>query len=141
MTKAKGTKKKEHPVIKRQETRMLRHLFTAPETESMTKELASKTLQLRSKMEEKKAIDSQLKGEIDGLASQCNVLAEKVSAGFEVRSVKCQIVLDYGANTKVITREDTNEVVDSTSPIPPDDRQMDALALGGSGEEEKVASE
>ena len=89
---------------------MLRYDFTAEEIYSLSKDLAVKNVAMRSEEEEKKAIVSQYSSRINTLRSQIQDLSNKVSSGYEVRKVQCNIKYHFPEqNKKQITRTDTKE--------------------------------
>jgi DNA-directed RNA polymerase subunit RPC12/RpoP len=106
-----------------EETRHLRYNFTQEELSGLSRELAENVRAKCIKEDEKKSITSQYGAEIDGLQAKITNAAEKVGSGYEMRMVKCAVLLDYDADVKVVTRLDTGEVVTSDK-IPDGERQM-----------------
>lgn len=123
---AKGTKavtKKAEPKIEELSVN-LRHEFGLDEINNMVKELTGAVKAKAIKEDEKTAIVSQYKAEIDGFQAKITSLSEKISAGFEMRMTKVRVVIDYEKDMKTVTRLDTMEVV-SSDKIPADERQME----------------
>ena len=104
--------------------RNIRFEFTTKELDQMKTELASVTTMLRSKEEEKKAIASQLKSDIDGLVAKTNSLAEKINTGFEYKSVLVIMEKDYDLKEMRILQKSTGELLE-TRPLTDEEMQSD----------------
>jgi len=93
-------------------TRSLKCKFTQEELDIMKTDLAAITSELRSKEEEKRAVASQFKSEIDGLVARTNVLADKINNGYEFRPIECDIDKDMDSKIMTVIRRDTGEVIE-----------------------------
>ena len=88
-----------------------KHTFTEDEKREISTELAHCVSELSQKEDEKKAIMSDLKSQIDSLASRTNGLATKLNNGYEMRNIECEIERDYDAHVIRFFRLDTGELV------------------------------
>jgi hypothetical protein len=103
----------------------LRVEFTHPEIVNLARRQAEAYGELSRAEEEKKAVTSQLKAKCDGLASKISELAGKITAGFEYRTVPCEIRFDDPkAGLKSTYRLDTGEVV-NVDPMTLTERQAE----------------
>jgi hypothetical protein len=123
MSKKATKESKEKNVKTYEDTRHLRYDFKPEELAILSREMAENVRAKCIKEDEKKSITSQYGAEIDGLQAKITNAAEKVGAGYEMRMVKCVVLLDYNADVKVVTRTDTGELVTSEK-IPDGERQM-----------------
>lgn len=103
----------------------LRVEFNDRELVNLARRQAEACGELSRAEEEKKAVTSQLKAKCDGLSSKISELAGKITAGFEYRTVPCEIRFDDPkAGLKSTYRLDTGEVV-NVDPMSLDERQAD----------------
>jgi hypothetical protein len=109
--------------LKKTTLRIERDDFTKEEMETMQKELATKTIELRHKENEKKAVNSQFTSSIDAIKASTCSLADNISAGFEHRNMECEIKFHWKKGTKDIIHPETKKVID-TQDITDEDRQM-----------------
>lgn len=79
-------------ILKNSEKRWLRYDFTAVEINDLSMDLANTTQQIAAKQDEKKSVVSQFKAKIDELESKTGLLANKVSSGYEIREVECEVL-------------------------------------------------
>jgi hypothetical protein len=104
-------------------TELLRCDFTPDEWTENARQLATAT-RLRSELEqEKKEIDSQYKAKIEEQIGRASKLAALLGAGYEMRNVPCEILLDKPElGQATIVRRDTGEIV-RTRPMTEMERQ------------------
>jgi hypothetical protein len=114
-------KKKESPM---ETMRSIRFEFTVKELDEMKTELATITTQLRSKEEEKRAIASQLKSEIDALIARTNLLAEKINTGYEYKNVLVVLEKDFERKEMRIIQKSTGDVLE-TRPLTDEEMQSE----------------
>ena len=74
--------------------------------------------------DEKKAINSDLKSRIDGLQATVNGSATKLNNGYEMRTIKCEVVPDYESKVFRYIRTDTHEIAKERR-MSSDDLQME----------------
>jgi hypothetical protein len=104
-------------------TELLRCDFTPDEWAESARQLATAT-RLRSELEqEKKEIDSQYKAKIEEQIGRASKLAALLGAGYEMRNVPCEIIVDKPEpGQATIVRQDTGEIV-RTRPMTDMERQ------------------
>ena len=66
---------------------------------------------IRQKESELQAVKSQFKAELDKLVAERNELETKINAGWEFRTVDCEIIKDFRENTLRVVRLDTFDTV------------------------------
>lgn len=109
-------------------TKYLKCEFTADEITTRARELAASNRKRADLEQEKKEIDSDLKGKIEAENTKIKRLSDEIAQGFEFRHTECRVELDTPAQgQKTVVRLDTGEVV-SIERMTDEDRQM-ALAL------------
>jgi hypothetical protein len=111
-------------IRKREVIRTLKKVFSQDEVVSMATLLARATTDKREKEEQKKTVDSQLKAEIDSFNATANVLSSKISVGYEMTDVKCQIIDDLATLVRTVIRLDSGEIID-VGKVPESERQLD----------------
>lgn len=98
--------------------------LTDTEIADAARELAKANARRASIEQQKKEVDSQLKGEIEAQNTVIARLAQLINAGHEYRNIDCRVELDTPeAGKKTIVRLDTGEVV-NIKPMTDADRQM-----------------
>ena len=104
-------------------TELLRCDFTSDEWTENARQLATAT-RLRSELEqEKKEIDSQYKAKIEEQIVRASKLAALLGAGYEMRNVPCEVILDKPEpGQATVVRTDTGEIV-RTRPMTEMERQ------------------
>jgi len=75
----------------------VKFILTEAEKRDLATDMARKVAELNQAEDEKKAIMSDLKSKIDGLAAAVNSAATKLNNGYEYRTVSCEIDRDYKA--------------------------------------------
>ena len=113
-------------IRKREVIKTLKKVFSQDEIVAMATLLAQATTAKREKEEQKKSVDSQFKAEIDQAAATANVLSSKISGGFEMTDVKCQVIDDMDKLVRTIVRLDTGEIIE-VSEVPLSERQTDFM--------------
>lgn len=98
--------------------------LTDAETADAARELAKANARRAAIEQQKKEVDSQLKGEIEAQNTVIQRLATLINTGHEFRNVECTVILDKPeAGKKTIVRNDTGEEV-TVKPMTDADRQM-----------------
>ena len=77
------------------ENEFIKYNFTDEEKKDIAAEMAQKIVNLQQAEDDKKAITSDFKSQIDGIQAGINSAATKLTAGYEMRSTKCQVVPNY----------------------------------------------
>jgi hypothetical protein len=130
MKKAKSKKKNEKkskadPEIKLGESReLLRHDFTPDEVVAMSTEMANNYKALAIKDKDRASVVSQFTSDIKSLEAKLAAIAERLSAGYEMREVVCEVRWEYAKDRKVVTRTDTREIIRDKK-IPESERQIE----------------
>ena len=99
----------------------VKHEFNEEEKRDISIELARKVAELNQAEDDKKAVMSDLKSKVDSLTAQVNGAAGKLNAGFEYRTVNCEVYRDY-SQRKILYW--FNEVVVKEKPMTSDDLQL-----------------
>ena len=102
-------------------TESVKHTFTEDEKRDIAIEMARKVAELNQAEDDKKAVMSDLKSRIDTITAQINGAAGKLNAGFEYRTVNCEVDRDY-SQRKIIYWYD--ETVVKEKPMSSDDLQL-----------------
>ena len=95
----------------RYENEFIKYVFTESELKEIASEMAQKIVNLQQAEDDKKAIMSDYKSQIDGIQAGINSAATKMTSGYEMRSMKCQVVPDYPRKIWQYIRVDTGEMV------------------------------
>jgi len=124
--KKKGEKKqKTDPEFKLGECReYLKHVFTSEEITIMAQEMANNVKAHAIREADKAAVVSQFSSDLKALEAKIAAAAERLSAGYEMREVVCEVRWDYKKDQKLIIRTDTREIVRDER-IPDSERQME----------------
>lgn len=85
--------------------------MTQEETEWQTKELLRVMSEIDDADAEKKAMSARIAGLVKSLNNQGNVARTRLSTGLIMRSVECELHLNYTTLTANLTRKDDNTVV------------------------------
>ena len=93
------------------ENEFIKYTFTEKELREIAGEMAQKIVNLQQAEDDKKAIMSDYKSQIDGIQAGINSAATKMTSGYEMRSVKCQVVPDYDRKVWEYIRVDTGKCV------------------------------
>ena len=92
-------------------TEFVRHEFTEEEKKDIASEMARKVSELQALEDQKKAIMSEIKGQIDIAQANINQSATKLNNGYEIRSVRCEVKRDYDDKVVNYYRINTDELV------------------------------
>lgn len=86
----------------------MRYDFSAPEIHDLSMEMANKTQEISQVEAEKKSLTSGFASRINILKTSVNSLADKVSSGYEMREVQCDVKYHFPRQgQKTLTRKDT----------------------------------
>lgn len=89
----------------------VKYVFSEGEKKLIAAEMAQQVADLNQKEDDKKAIMSDLKSQIDRLQAEVNNAATNLNNGYEMRSIKCEHVPDYKRGVWKVTRTDNFEVI------------------------------
>lgn len=101
----------------------VKHVFSEDETREIATSLALKVSEMKAAEDEKKAVTSDFNSQIDSAKSLINLAATKLNNGYEMRTVKCEIVRDYSLRMILYYRVDTGDLA-KERPMTTDDLQM-----------------
>lgn len=93
------------------ENEFIKYTFTDEEKKEIAAEMAQKIVNLQQAEDDKKAIMSDYKSQIDGIQAGINSAATKLTAGCEMRSTKCQVMPNYPKKVWEYIRVDTGLLV------------------------------
>ena len=92
------------------ENEFIKYVFTEEEKKQIDSEMSQKIVTLQQAEDDKKAIMSDYKSQIDGIQAGINSAATKMTSGYEMRSTKCQVVPNYPKKIWEYIRVDTGEL-------------------------------
>ena len=101
----------------------IKHAFTKDEKKEIAIEIAQKVSDLQLAEDDKKAVMSDFKSRIDLLQANVNSAATKLNNGYEMQTVKCEIIPDWDKKIWQYFRVD-NELLVKEKPMTADDLQM-----------------
>jgi len=101
----------------------IKHNFNDLERKEIANRMAQKVSELHQAEDDKKAIMSDFKSQIDGLTAEVNSSATKLNNGYEMRNVECEHTADYTQKVWIVTRRDNGEWVKDI-PMTADDMQL-----------------
>jgi len=93
------------------ENEFIKYIFTEEEKREIAGEMAQKIVNLQQAEDDLKAIKSDYKSQIDSIQAGINSAATKMTSGYEMRSMKCQVVPNYEKKIWEYIRVDTGELV------------------------------
>jgi hypothetical protein len=93
------------------ENEFIKYTFTESEKKDIAAEMAQKIVTLQQTEDDLKAIKSDYKSQIDGVQAGINSAATKLTAGYEMRSTKCQVMPNYAKKVWEYIRVDTGALV------------------------------
>lgn len=93
------------------ENEFIKYIFTESELKEIASEMAQKIVNLQQTEDDLKAIKSDYKSQIDGIQAGINSAATKMTSGYEMRSIKCQVIPNYEKKIWEYIRVDTGELV------------------------------
>lgn len=105
-------------------TKHLKCLLSDHEIRTMGQDLARSNAQKDEAEERKKAVDAQLKSEIESHATRSLSLARTINNGYQYKDVDCAMRFDYLTNTVTTVRTDTGEVIESRA-MTTEERQVE----------------
>lgn len=101
----------------------IKHIFTDDEKKEIAIEMAQKVSELSLAEDDKKAVMSDFKSRIDLLQANVNSAATKLNNGYEMQTVKCEIIPDWDKKVWNYIRVDTGMRA-KEKPMTADDLQM-----------------
>ena len=101
----------------------IKHTFSKDERADLSNTMAQKVTELHQAEDDKKAINSDFKSQIDGLTADVNSAATKITNGYEMRNIECEHKPDYDKKIWTVVRIDTGEPVKEL-PMSEEDFQM-----------------
>ena len=93
------------------ENEFIKYIFTEEEKREIAGEMAQKIVNLQQTEDDLKAIKSDYKSQMDGIQAGINSAATKMTSGYEMRSMKCQVLPNYEKKVWEYIRVDTGELV------------------------------
>ena len=108
---------------KKFENEFIKYTFTENEKKEIAIEMAQKVTNLQQAEDDKKAVASDFKSQIDGIQASVNSAATKLNNGYEMRSIKCEVVPNYDKKVWEYLRTDTGEQT-KEKPMTANDLQM-----------------
>lgn len=99
----------------------------------MSKDMAKNTIMAKNLEDQKKAIASDLKGQIDQALLSANMNAKHIQEGHEYRNIDCMKDLNFDTGMTTITRVDTGEIV-TTRKMNSGEKQMTISGYEGASE-------
>jgi hypothetical protein len=91
-------------------TQFVKHTFTEEEKRQIAQDMAQKVSELAQLEDQKKAVASQIKSEIDKKQAEVNISATHLNTGYEMRSVKCEVERDYKRRIVRYIRTDNGQL-------------------------------
>ena len=88
----------------------IEHTFTDDEKREIAIEMARKVSELQVAEDNKKAIMSEFKSKIDGIQANVNLSATKLNNGYEMRTIKCEVIPLWDKKVWEYRRVDNGEV-------------------------------
>lgn len=101
----------------------IKYYFTDNEKKDIAIEMAQKVADLQRTEDDKKAVMSDYKSQLDHIQAGINGAATKLNNGYEMRTVKCKNVPVWKKKVWECRHVDTNELF-KTKPMSADDLQM-----------------
>lgn len=108
-------------MIKR-ELHSIRYTFTPDELAQKSTQLAETCGEKARLVEEKKSVMSDYKAKIDAKDSIISLLSSHITNGYEIKTVECEVEVDYVAGVKLYFFQGT---LYDTSPLEDEDRQLE----------------
>jgi len=100
-----------------------KYRFDDEEKKVISKELATRHVDMSIVEDEKKSIMSKYKDRLDRFKLDINVLSRCIIDGYEYRDFECYIEKDYDADIKRYMDVRTNEIIDERAMDPSDYQQ------------------
>ena len=92
------------------ENEYVRYIFTEEDEKQLAVDMARNVGDLKKAEDDKKSVMSNFKSKIDELQGEINQAARLITAGYEMRDIKCAVVFDYEYKEVLYVRTDTGEV-------------------------------
>ena len=108
---------------KKFENKFIKRTFTENERKEIAIEMAQKVSELQQAEDNKKAIASDFKSQIDSIQAGINGAATKLNNNYEMRTIKCEVIPNWDKKVWEYWREDTKEMA-KTKPMTANDLQM-----------------
>ena len=118
--RAIGKEKIQHPEIKMMD---IKHTFSDEEKAKIADDLCNTMYEIEQEEAAKKSVMDDFKQKIGSLETKSKTLADKHRSGFEIRTMECNLHLDFEKGVRIYTAKDTDEMV-HTEPMEPKDYQM-----------------
>lgn len=106
----------------RKELHTIRYSFDRDEIAQKSQQLAETCGEKQRLVEEKKSVNSDYKAKIDAKDSIMNLLSSHITNGYEIKSVECDVEMDYDKGLK---RYFYQGVLYDTVAMTGDDRQLE----------------
>ena len=113
---------KKENTMNEKSTEFIKYTFTEDEKKEIASVLAQKVTELQSHEDQKKAVMSDLKSQIDGTQAKVNNLAVKLNNGYEMRNEVCDVEMDAESRMVYFYLEGTRELV-KERPMRPEELQ------------------
>lgn len=101
----------------------IKHEFAEDEKKEIAIEMAQKVANLQQAEDDKKAVMSDYKSQIDGIQAGINSAATKLNNSYEMRTIKCEKTPDWKSKVWKYVRVDTGEMIKEKA-MTADDLQM-----------------
>jgi isopenicillin N synthase-like dioxygenase len=108
---------------KKFENEFIKCTFTENEKKEIAIEMAQKVANLQQAEDKKKAVASDFKSQIDGIQANVNNAATKLNNGYEMRTIKCEVIPNWKKKVWEYWRVDIGTIA-KTKPMTADDLQM-----------------
>jgi len=103
-------------------TEFCKYVFSDEEKRDIATNMAQSITNLQQTEDDKKAIMSDYKSQIDALQAAINNAATKINNGYETRTIKCEVIPDWEEKIWEYRRED-NGLIEKTRKMTADDLQ------------------
>jgi hypothetical protein len=90
-------------------TYMCKYVFTGKEKTEIAQEMAQSVSEKEQAEKDKKSVMIDFNSQIEGLAAKVNNSATKLNNGYEMRSIKCEIEMDFSNRVVRYIRTDNYE--------------------------------
>ena len=95
----------------------------------MASDAADLDEQIRLKIEARKETYKRINGEIADMKTELSEMLQAIRDGEEFRDVACTITLDFEADERIVTRNDTGEEIEDRRPLTADEAQEEFAEL------------
>lgn len=87
-----------------------KYVLNEDEKKAIALTMAQKVSEVNQAEDDKKSVMSDFKSRIDGLSAEVNRSATLLNNGYEMRTIKCEVVPDYTLKVFKMIRTDNGEV-------------------------------